>query len=84
MIEFMQFRPVKRDKSNSLVGFLSFKWGKEFQFTNVPVHKLLKPKGNQFVRLLYLDDARPQGEAYYEILEEVNAYLLANYRENLK
>ena len=80
-IEYVSFHPVKKDKS--LIGFCTFQWDKKFKFYKVAVHKLLNPKGNIRIRLLYNDQARPKNETYNEILSEVNAYILANYREAL-
>lgn len=79
MIDIIEFRPVKRSE-NSLVGFISFKWNNEFEFTDVPVHQLL---GKKKIRLLYLDDARPKGKVYKQILEEINSYVLAQYGDIL-
>lgn len=78
-LEFLSFHPVKREKS--LVGFISFKWGKDFQFTEVPVHQVLNENK---IRLLYLPNARPKGNVYNDILKEVNSYIVAQYPQVLK
>ena len=82
MLEYIQFKPVKRDKS--LIGFISFKIGKEFSFYQLGVHKLLKPKGNMKIRLLYPEKQSPSKTMQELIDEEVNAYILVNYRESLQ
>lgn len=81
-LEIIEFHPVK--KSGSLIGFCSFKWNNEFQFTEIAVHKLLKSKGALKVRLNYHLSSRPKGNAYSEILKDINAYIVSNYPEVLQ
>ena len=82
-LEYIQFRPIK--KSGSLIGFISFKIGKDYSWHQLGVHKLQKPKGNIKIRLLYPERQHPETRTFQEeIDEEVNAYLLANYKEHLK
>jgi hypothetical protein len=82
-LEYISFRPVKQ--IGSLIGFISFKIGKEYSWHQLGVHELLKPKGHVRIRLLYPEKQHPESKELQEqIDEEVNAYLLANYREVLK
>ena len=80
-LEYIQFKPVKRDKS--LIGFVSFKIGREFSFYQLAVHTLLKPKNNIKIRLVYPEKQEPSQVMQEFIDEEINAYLLANYHESL-
>jgi len=82
MLEYCSFHPVK--KSGSLIGFCSFKFNKEFQFTEIAVHKLKEPKGNVKVRLLYPEKISPAKEVQMEIDEDMSAYISANYNSALK
>lgn len=83
-LQNMSFHPIKRDKNDSIIGFASFRWDNDFQFTEIGVHKLLKPNRHLKIRLVYPENARPKGDIYKEILEEINAYVLANYKEHIK
>lgn len=46
-LQFMSFKPIKRNGSH--IGFCSFKWNNEFQFTEVPVHQILGKKVLDYV-----------------------------------
>lgn len=83
MIEFCSFHPVKKVKS--LIGFCSFKFNREFSFQEIPVHKLLIPKGNISIRLLYPENVAPANKNMQQMIdEELNAYIIANYGEIFK
>jgi len=80
MLEYVSFHPVP--KKGSLVGFISFKYGKLFSYYELGVHKLRVPKGRIKTRLVYPEMQAPKTKEIQEELDtEVNAYLLANYRE---
>ncbi len=79
MIEYVEFKPVK--KQGSLIGFCSFKDGRDYSFFDLGVHKFLKAKGNLKIRLVYPDKQTPNREKQQEYDNDVNAYLLANYKE---
>lgn len=77
--EYISFHPVPKDRS--LIGFVSFKYGKEYSFYELGVHKLLKPKGRIKIRLVYPEKQAPNKDMQEELDAEINAYLLANYKE---
>lgn len=79
-IEFLRFHPVK--KVNSLIGFAGFKYN-GIGFSEIAVHKLLNPKGNTKIRLLFPEKIKPSSQSQVELDEEVSAYISANYKENL-
>lgn len=79
MIEHVSFHPVK--KQGSLIGFVSFKYGKDFSFYELAVHKFRVPKGHLKIRLLYPEKQPPTRAMQEEIDMEINGYLLANYNE---
>ena len=79
MIEYVSFHKVP--KVDSLIGYCSFKFNKDFSFTEIAVHKLKIPKNNIRIRLRYPERCAPSKETQTLIDEEVNAYILANYRE---
>lgn len=88
-LEYISFHPVKKIKS--LIGFCSFRYNKEISFNEIAVHKLLNPKGNIRVRLVYPE--KKSGEAYYNpssravqlsIDEEISNYIQAKYKEHIK
>jgi hypothetical protein len=82
-LEYISFKPVKR--VGSLLGFISFKVGREYSWHQLGVHKLAKPKGNIFIRLLYPERQHPETKILQEEIDrEVNAYLLAHYKEALQ
>lgn len=79
ILEYISFHPVP--KQGSLIGFISFKHGKDYSYYELGVHKLLIPKGRIKIRLVYPEKQRPTRELQEELDGEVNAYLLANYKE---
>lgn len=80
MIEYPSFHKVK--PHNGLIGFISFKIGKEYSWYNLGVHKLKEPKGNILIRLVYPEKQAPVSKNMQESIdEEVNHYLLAQYPE---
>ncbi len=80
MIEYMKFHQVK--KNGSLIGFCGFKY-EGFSFSEIAVHRLLQPKGNVKVRLLFPEKIKPSSEAQVAMDEEISAYISANYRKAL-
>ena len=83
LIEYLSFHPVRKVKS--LIGFCGFRYNKEITFSEIAVHKLLKPKGHIRIRLLYPEKVVPVSkEIQQSIDEEVNGYILANYPEVFK
>ena len=81
-LEYVSFHPIK--KTGSLLGFISFKIGKEYSWHQLGVHKLKEAKGHIKIRLLYPERQHPETKILQEeIDQEVNAYLLANYKEIL-
>lgn len=78
-IEYCEFKPIK--KTGSLIGFVNFKDGREYSFYQLGVHKLRVPKGNIKIRLVYPEKQAPTREKQEEYDNDVNAFLLANYRE---
>ncbi len=80
MIEYTKFHPVK--KVGSLIGFCGFKYN-GIGFSEIAVHRLLKPKCHIKVRLLYPEKIEPTREMQLEIDEEINAYILTNYKSSL-
>lgn len=82
-LEYLSFKPVK--KAGSLIGFISFKIGREYSWYQVGVHKLKVPKDTVRVRLLYPERQHPETtQMQQEIDESVNAYLTAQYPEALE
>lgn len=79
MIEYVEFKPVK--KTGSLIGFVNFKDGRDYSFYQLGVHKLREPKGNLKIRLVYPEKQAPNKEKQQEYDNDVNAFLLANYKE---
>lgn len=79
MLEHISFKPVV--KTGSLIGFVSFKYGREYSFYQLGVHKLREPKDRIKIRLVYPDKQSPNRLMQQEFDNEVNAYLLANYKE---
>lgn len=83
LIEYLQFHPV--NKVGSLIGFVGFKYNKVFTFSEVAVHKLKSAKGSIKIRLLYPEKVTPANKESQQIIdEEVNAYIVANYKEAIK
>lgn len=80
-IEFLRFHPVKR--SNSLVGFASFKYN-GIGFSEIAVHKMLNPKNGITARLRYPANIKPHSDMQQDIDREISAYILVNYKECLK
>ncbi len=79
-IEFPSFHKVRPHKG--LIGFISFKIGKEYSWYQLAVHTLLKPKGNILIRIMYPEKQAPVSRSMQESIdEEVNHYLLAQYPE---
>jgi hypothetical protein len=83
ILEYISFRPIK--KIGSLIGFISFKIGKDYSWYQIGVHKLKNPKGHVKIRLLYPERQHPETKVMQEEIDEgVNSYILAQYPESLK
>jgi hypothetical protein len=82
-LEYPSF--IKCKQAGSLIGFISFKVGRDWSWYNLGVHLLRIPKGNVKIRLVYPErQAPPTREMQEEIDSEVNSYILAQYPEVLK
>ena len=79
MIEYCEFKPIK--KVGSLIGFCNFKDGRDYSFYQLGVHKLRERKGNLAIRLVYPEKQAPNKEKQQEYDKDINAYLLANFKE---
>ena len=82
MLDYVKFQTVP--KQGSLIGFISFKYNREYSFYELAVHKLREPKGHIKIRLVYPDKQAPNKQMQESFDEEVNAWLLANNYEDIK
>ena len=83
MIDFVRYHNVP--KNGSLIGFCSFRYNQEFNFNEIPVHKRMEPEGNILIRLRYPKNIFPfNRKVQQEIDLDINSYILANYREDIK
>lgn len=80
-IEYLEFKPIK--KVGSLIGFCSFKDGKDYSFYQLAVHKRMEKKGNLCIRLIYPEKQAPNRQRQEEYDLDVNSFLLANYKEHI-
>ena len=78
-IEYLEFKPVK--KTGSLIGFVNFKDGRDYSFYQLGVHKLRERKGNRAIRLVYPEKQAPNSIKQQEYDTDVNAFILANYKQ---
>ncbi len=76
----MKFHKIKQ--VGDLIGFASFKYN-GIGFSEIGVHRLLEPKGNVKVRLLFPEKVKPFRDMQVAIDEEISAYISANYKECL-
>lgn len=82
-LEYLQFRPIKN--IGSLIGFCSFKIGREYSWYQLGVHKLDRPKGDIKIRLLYPEQQTPSTRIMQEEIDkEINSYLISQYPESIK
>lgn len=79
MLEHVSFHPVK--KQGSLIGFVSFRYGKDYSFYELGVHKFRVPKKHLKIRLVYPEKQPPTRKMQQDIDMEINGYILANYKE---
>lgn len=84
-IEYVSFRPVKRDRS--LVGFASFKYDGKLAFNELPIHRRMNSKGKPAFRVLYPTNKEGfsfnplNEETQTEIDLEISGFICANYPE---
>ena len=81
-LEYLKFHAVP--KNGSLIGFISFKCGRDYSFFELAVHKLREKQGNRTIRLVYPEKQSPNREMQQFFDSEINGWLCANYPEVIK